>query len=94
MTHLKEPVVGSSAGLELQGAQRVSDILQGIHQAVGVVIAGVDAPGVAGMRVLCKLDSVCYQIPHHRYIILMVTSHPVHHKTGHRCTAHAISCLL
>ncbi len=52
------------------------DVLQGIYQAVGVVIAGVDAPGVAGMGVMRKLDSVGYEVPHHSHIILVISTHP------------------
>ena len=75
LVYLQEPIVGCAPGLKLQGTQRVSDVLQGIHQAMGVVIAGVDAPGVTAMRMLRKLDSVGYEVPHHSYIILMVTPH-------------------
>jgi hypothetical protein len=52
------------------------DVFQGIHQAVGVVIAGVDAPGVAGMGVMRKLDSVGYEVPHDSHIVLVIATHP------------------
>ena len=52
------------------------DVLQGVYQAVGVVIAGVDAPGVASMGMLRKLDSVGYEVPHDSYIILVIAAHP------------------
>ncbi len=52
------------------------DILQGVDQAVGVVIAGVDAPGVAGMGVMRKLDPVGYEVPHDSHIVLVIPTHP------------------
>jgi hypothetical protein len=52
------------------------DVLQGIYQAVGVVIAGVDAPGVASMGVMRKFDSVGYEVPHDSYIVLVIATHP------------------
>ena len=47
---------------------------------MGVVIAGVDAPLVAGMGVRRSLHSVGYQVPHHSYIVLVVPFHPTHHR--------------
>lgn len=79
-THLQQPVVGSPAGLKLQGAQGVGNVLQGIHQAVGVVIAGVDAPSITGVRVPGKLDSIGNEIPHYCHVILVVPSHPTPHQ--------------
>ena len=43
---------------------------------MGVVIAGVDAPGVASMRVMRKLDPVGYEVPHHSHIVLVIAPHP------------------
>lgn len=40
----------------------MGDVLERIHQAVSVVVRGVDAPLVAGMGVLGELDAVRDQI--------------------------------
>lgn len=38
------PVITTSSTLKLLGAKRVSDVFDGVTQAVGVVIRRVDAP--------------------------------------------------
>ena len=38
--------ISTSPGLKLLGAERVSDVFNGVTQAVGEVVCGVDAPGV------------------------------------------------
>ena len=45
---LDEPVVEGPVDLELEGADRVGDALDGVGLAVGEVVGRVDAPGVAG----------------------------------------------
>ena len=55
---LDEPVVQRPVHLELQGAERVGDALDGVALAVGVVVHGVDVPGVAGAVVGHLADPV------------------------------------
>eukprot|EP00967_Tisochrysis_lutea_P061425 scaffold78717_cov25-Tisochrysis_lutea.AAC.1 len=38
------PVVGGAPRFKLERAQRVGNVLQGVDDAVGVIIGGVDAP--------------------------------------------------
>ena len=45
-------------GLEFFGAKGVGDVLNGVTQTVGVVIGGVDTPGVPRVRVRGELDPV------------------------------------
>jgi hypothetical protein len=52
------PVVGGPPRLELERAERVRDVLERVDEAVRKVVGGVDAPLVAGVRVLDKLDAV------------------------------------
>ena len=47
-----------SPGLELLGAQRVGNVLNGVTEAVGEVVGGVDTPGVSGVGVRCVFDAV------------------------------------
>ena len=44
---ITKPVVRGAPRLELFSAQRVSDVLDRITEAVRVVVGGIDAPGVA-----------------------------------------------
>ncbi len=55
---LDEPVVERPVRLELQRADGVRDALDGVGLAVREVVHGVDAPGVAGARVLGVQDAV------------------------------------
>ena len=59
---LDEPVVERPVGLELQGADRVRDALDRVGLPVGEVVGGVDAPGVAGARVLGVEDAVEHRV--------------------------------
>jgi len=59
---VQQPVVARAAHLELQRAQRVRDVLDGVHQAVRVVVARVDAPLVARLGVRGELDAVRDQV--------------------------------
>ena len=55
---IAEPVVGGAARLELLGAKRVRDVLDGVVEAVGEVVRRVDAPLVAGARMMRVLDAI------------------------------------
>ena len=55
---LDQPVVQRSVDLELERAERVGDALDRVGLAVGEVVRRVDAPGVAGARVLGVDDPV------------------------------------
>ena len=46
---LKYPVILVATNLELQGAQRVIDVLYGVNDGVRVVVGGVYTPGVSRM---------------------------------------------
>ncbi len=59
---INEPVVAASPALKLLGAERVGDVLDGVAEAVSVVVGGVDAPFVAGPVVSRVLDAVGYRI--------------------------------
>mmetsp|Transcript_16345 Transcript_16345/g.31744 ORF Transcript_16345/g.31744 Transcript_16345/m.31744 type:complete len:395 (+) Transcript_16345:1248-2432(+) len=56
--------VGCLTGLKLEGAERMRDVLEGVHKAVGVVVSRVDAPLVSGAVVLFVHDAVCHVVPH------------------------------
>mmetsp|Transcript_9586 Transcript_9586/g.20422 ORF Transcript_9586/g.20422 Transcript_9586/m.20422 type:complete len:458 (-) Transcript_9586:436-1809(-) len=87
--HLKQPVVGCPSRLKLEGAERVRDVLQCVHQAVRVVVGGVDAPLVACVGVLSELDAVRDQVKHVVVVVLVVHLHAqcglalVHHAPPH-----------
>ena len=53
---------GHVPGLELLGAQGVADVLDGIAQTVGEVVGGIDAPGLARVRVRRVLDAVGHRV--------------------------------
>lgn len=55
---LEDPEVRLPAGLELERANGVVDVLQRVDDAVRVVVRGVDAPVRASMRVRDVLDAV------------------------------------
>ncbi len=54
----QEPLVEGAVVLELQGADGVRDGLEGVRYAVGVVVHGVEAPGVARAVVVGPADAV------------------------------------
>mmetsp|Transcript_82104 Transcript_82104/g.145037 ORF Transcript_82104/g.145037 Transcript_82104/m.145037 type:complete len:405 (+) Transcript_82104:1424-2638(+) len=60
----EEPLVQGAVQLELQRADGVSDALQGIALAVGIVVHGVDAPLVSCAVVVGVLDAVDGGITH------------------------------
>ena len=60
-----EPVVQRPMHIELQRADGVRDMLDGIALAVGVVVHGVDAPFVSGAVMMRKLDAVQQRVPEH-----------------------------
>ena len=53
---------GHVPGLELLGAQGVADVFDGVAQTVGEVVGGVDAPGLARVRVRRVLDAVGHRV--------------------------------
>ena len=59
---IDQPVVQRPVVLELQRAQRVSDALDRIRLAVRVVVGGIDAPGIAGARMLGVQDAIQHGI--------------------------------
>jgi len=78
MSHLQKPIVGRSPALELQRAEGVGDVLQRVHDAVRVVVGGVDAPALPGFGVGHVLDAVGDQVKHVVVLVLHVLLHPVH----------------
>lgn len=73
---MQQPVVGSAARLKFQCAEGVGDVFQGIHEAVRIVIGGVDNPLALGDGVLHKLDAVGNEVEHVVVLILVVHPHP------------------
>ena len=59
-----DPVVKFPVVLELQGAQGVSDVLDGVGQAVGEVVHGVDTPGITCAVVGGVTDPVQKRVTH------------------------------
>ena len=57
-----QPVVQRPMILELQRAERVRDALDRVRLAVRVVVGGIDAPGVAGARMLGVQDAIQHRI--------------------------------
>ena len=55
---VEEPVVERPVILELEGADRVGDALDGIGLAMGEVVARIDRPGGAGARMVRMEDAV------------------------------------
>ena len=62
---IQYPVVQTTVILELQRTDGMGDPFQRIGNAVGEVVHRVDAPLVAGLMVLSKLDTVDNRIAHH-----------------------------
>ena len=60
----EDPVVGFAAGLELEGADGVVDVLERVARAVGPVVGGVDAPAGPGVGMGGVLDPVGDEIVH------------------------------
>mmetsp|Transcript_23033 Transcript_23033/g.50504 ORF Transcript_23033/g.50504 Transcript_23033/m.50504 type:complete len:422 (-) Transcript_23033:839-2104(-) len=73
---LQQPVVGGAAALKLERAEGVGDVLEGVHDAVRVVVAGVDAPLVARVGVGHVLDAVGDEVVHVEVGVLHVHLHP------------------
>ena len=61
---LEQPVVDGPVVHELQRAQRVGDVLDGVGEAVGEVVHRVDAPLRAGAVVVRPADAVEDGVPH------------------------------
>ena len=59
---VEEPVVERPVVLELERADRVGDALDGVRLAVGEIVARIDAPGVAGARMLGVQDAVEHRV--------------------------------
>ena len=47
---------------ELFRAKGMGNILNGVAEAVGKVVGGIDAPMVLGARMGCGLDPVCHWV--------------------------------
>ena len=62
---LDEPVIERTVDVELQRADGVGDMLDGIALAVGVVVHRVDAPLVAGAVMVRELDAVQQRVAEH-----------------------------
>ena len=60
---LQKPVVERPVVLELQGADRMGDALQGIGKRMSVVVHRIDAPAVPGAVMRGMLDAVHRRIP-------------------------------
>jgi len=75
---LQEPVVERPVAVELQGADRVGDPLEGVALAVGPVVGGVDAPLVAGTEVVAGPDAVHDRIPQLHVFVVHVDPRPQH----------------
>ena len=58
----QEPVVERPMVLEFERADRVGDALDGVRLAVGEIVARIDAPGLAGARMLGVQDAVEHRI--------------------------------
>ena len=61
---LQQPVVDLPVVLELQRADGVGDVLEGVGETVGEVVEGVDAPRIAPAIVLGVTDPVEDRVPH------------------------------
>ena len=59
---VEEPVVERTVILELQRADRMGDVLDGVGLAMGEVVARVDVPGRAGARMRRVQDAVQHRI--------------------------------
>ena len=74
--------------LEFQGAQRVRYILNRVHQAMCVVIRGVDTPTITSAGMLMILDAVSHKISHvwkrrgHSFLSSQDTIHTPLHTVG------------
>ena len=62
---LDEPVIEGTVDVELQGADGVRDMLDGIALAVGEVVHRIDAPLVAGAVMVRELDAVQQRVAEH-----------------------------
>mmetsp|Transcript_1116 Transcript_1116/g.2676 ORF Transcript_1116/g.2676 Transcript_1116/m.2676 type:complete len:504 (+) Transcript_1116:908-2419(+) len=72
---VQEPLVGFAANTELESAQRVCDVLQTVHDAVGKVVRRVDAPLVTDVRMRHVKDAIGNQITHSGVVGLHVALH-------------------
>lgn len=61
---LDHPIVEGTVDLELQGAERVGDVLVRVLQRMREVIHRVEAPGIAGIVMLRLQHAVDHGIPH------------------------------
>ena len=59
-----QPVVERAVVLELERAQGVRNVLDRVRLAVGEVVGRIDAPGVAGARMLGVQDAVDHRVAH------------------------------
>ena len=75
---LDEPVVKRTVDVELQRADGVRDMFDGVALAVGVVVHRIDAPLVAGAVVMGVLDAVEDRIAEHHVWMRHVDLGPEH----------------
>ena len=77
-----EPVVERAVVLEFERAERMGHAFYGVRLAVGEVVGGIDAPGLAGARVLrARIDMASGNI-NLRDPILYRIRYADHHQTG------------
>jgi hypothetical protein len=60
----EELVVGLSPNFEFQSAEGVGDVFETVHDAVSVVVSGVDTPLVSRVRVGMEPNAVSNKVPH------------------------------
>ena len=61
---VEDPVIDLSVVLELERADRMSDVLERVLEAVCIVVQRVDAPVVALPVVVLMPDAVEHRVPH------------------------------
>ena len=64
----------SSPGLKFLGTQRVGNVLNGVTEAVGEVVGGVDTPSISRVGVRCVLNAVGH------WVLLTVLHNVLHTK--------------
>ena len=73
---LEQPIVRRPTALKFKSAERVGDVLQGVHNAVGVVVGGVHTPLLPCLWMGHIFDAVRYQVKHVVILIFHILLHP------------------